>query len=318
MLQTIEFTTGDLGGLTQAQKTRRVNDRLEGVVGQLCDMYVGGAPEREGRMRLSACPDIVVGVLSGLAITCERTPAHISRFDDDALFVQINVGAGAVHGTQMGRAYTLRPGEATISVHNASLRFDVAEGAVLLGITLPRRWTEAWRVLPEDMAGRLFDTGASALRFLTPYAKLLCEQPVNDSGFAAVSAGHLAYLIGAGFGTINTAEGALADETRLGLVRRIMRRNCFVEDLTAARVGAELGLSERMVQHLLQGAGTTFSQALGDLRSERARAWLLDPAYDDLSVANIGFASGFSDVSAFYRAFRRRFDASPGDVRAGR
>jgi AraC-like DNA-binding protein len=321
MLQTIEFTTDDLAGMTAAQKVRRVHERLENVVGSLCDMYASGEVRDAGRLRLSASPDIVVGVMSGMTITCERTAAHIARHDDDALFVQMNLGTGPIHGTQMGRDYVLKPAEAVVSVHNASLKFDVADGATLLGITLPRRWTDSWRVLPEDLAGRAVDSNVSALRFLTPYARLLCDQPLNDPGFAAASSAHLAYLIGAGFGGIRTGDeihAGVASETRLNLVRRIMRGHCRSESLTAAWVGSELGISERMVQHLLQGAGTTFSQVLGDYRSERARALLLDPAFDSVSIANIGFQCGFSDVSAFYRAFRRRFDASPGDIRASR
>ena len=317
-MQTIEVATDDLVDLSAAQKVRRVHERLEGVVGSLCDMYASGEVRDAGRLRLAAYPDIVVGVMSGMSITCERTAAHIARHDDDALFVQMNLGTAPIIGRQMGRDYVLTPGAAVISVHNASLRFDVADASTLLGITLPRRWTDHWRLLPEDMASRVVDSQASALRFLAPYARLLCDQPVDDAGFAAVSAGHLAYLIGAGFGTIDTGADAAAVETRLSLVRRIMRRDCRSEDLTAAQVGAELGVSGRMIQHVLQQAGMTFSQVLGQYRSERAKALLMDPAFDRLSVANIGFACGFSDVSAFYRAFRRRFDASPGDVRAGR
>jgi AraC-like DNA-binding protein len=321
MLQTIEVITDDLAELSAVQKVRRVHERLEGVVGSLCDMYAKGEVRGAGRLRLSASPDIVVGVMSGMSITCERTAAHIARHDDDALFVQMNLGTARIIGRQMGRDYVLAPGAATVSVHNASLRFDVEQGATLLGITLPRRWTDGWGVLPEDLAGRPVDAQASALRFLAPYAQLLCDQPLPDAGFAAASAAHLAYLIGVGFGAADTRDEGLAGvagETRLNLVRRIMRRDCRSEELTAARVGAELGISERMVQHVLQGAGTTFSQVLGEYRCERAKALLMDPAFDGVSVANIGFACGFSDVSAFYRAFRRRFDASPGDVRAGR
>jgi hypothetical protein len=108
MLQTIEFTTDDLAGMTAAQKVRRVHERLENVVGSLCDMYASGEVRDAGRLRLSASPDIVVGVMSGMTITCERTAAHIARHDDDALFVQMNLGTGPIHGTQMGRSTARR------------------------------------------------------------------------------------------------------------------------------------------------------------------------------------------------------------------
>jgi AraC-like DNA-binding protein len=86
-------------------------------------------------------------------------------------------------------------------------------------------------------------------------------------------------------------------------------------DLTAAVVGAGLGLSERYVHHLLAGAGLKFTHVLRDKRLDHARRLLEDEAHATRRIAEIAYAAGFTDLSYFNRAFRRRFGQTPSAVR---
>jgi AraC-like DNA-binding protein len=45
-------------------------------------------------------------------------------------------------------------------------------------------------------------------------------------------------------------------------------------------------------------------------RLEQGKNYLKNPAYDRLSIAEIGYRCGFSDLSGFYRNFKIRFDAT--------
>ncbi|WP_428265037.1 AraC family transcriptional regulator [Haliangium sp.] len=67
-------------------------------------------------------------------------------------------------------------------------------------------------------------------------------------------------------------------------------------------VAEELGVSEGALRRRLRDEGTTFTQLVDDLRRRRAEEMVADPA---LSLAEIAFLLGFSESSAFYRAFRR-------------
>jgi AraC-like DNA-binding protein len=51
-------------------------------------------------------------------------------------------------------------------------------------------------------------------------------------------------------------------------------------------------------------------------RGLRARQLLGDPRCGHLTVSDIAYECGFSDLSYFNRAFRRRFEATPSDIRA--
>jgi AraC-like DNA-binding protein len=42
---------------------------------------------------------------------------------------------------------------------------------------------------------------------------------------------------------------------------------------------------------------------------------LRDPTHDALKVIDVAYACGFNDVSYFNRCFRRRFGASPTELR---
>jgi AraC-like DNA-binding protein len=50
-------------------------------------------------------------------------------------------------------------------------------------------------------------------------------------------------------------------------------------------------------------------------RLTRAHRMLGDPAFAERSIGAIAYEVGFGDLSYFNRAFRRRFGATPSDVR---
>lgn len=69
-----------------------------------------------------------------------------------------------------------------------------------------------------------------------------------------------------------------------------------------AAVARRVGLSRRSLQRRLQEAGTPFGRLVDAVRRERAEAFLRAP---DVSIAEVSWLLGFSEQSAFTRAFRR-------------
>jgi len=80
-------------------------------------------------------------------------------------------------------------------------------------------------------------------------------------------------------------------------------------------VGRRLGLSDRYVHLLLEGAGLSFSAYVRALRLKRARQLLRDPLTRELRIGDIAAMAGFSDLSHFNRAFRSQFGERPTDAR---
>ena len=77
-------------------------------------------------------------------------------------------------------------------------------------------------------------------------------------------------------------------------------------------VAQTLHLSQRTLQRRLQEEGTSFQALLDDTRRELAEQYLAQPG---MTLLEIAYLLGFADPSNFFRAFRRWFDATPGEYR---
>jgi transcriptional regulator GlxA family with amidase domain len=86
-------------------------------------------------------------------------------------------------------------------------------------------------------------------------------------------------------------------------------------DLSADQVAGHLSMSTRSLQRLFEMTGTSFARWTQQRRVEECRRLLVAPNSEHRSVADIAFACGFNDMSAFYRAFRAHFDLTPQEVR---
>ncbi len=78
------------------------------------------------------------------------------------------------------------------------------------------------------------------------------------------------------------------------------------------RVARALGSSERSLQRRLAEAEVSFRALLGEVRREVAREKLMDP---DMDLAELSFLLGFSEPTAFHRAFRRWEGMTPREYR---
>ncbi len=83
---------------------------------------------------------------------------------------------------------------------------------------------------------------------------------------------------------------------------------------TLDEVASELAMSARSVQRSLRAEGTSYQLLLDDVRRELAVRHL---AVRGTSAAEVAFLTGFSEPSAFSRAFRRWTGSTPGTYCAG-
>lgn len=81
----------------------------------------------------------------------------------------------------------------------------------------------------------------------------------------------------------------------------------------ASSVAEAMHMSVRSLHRELRGEGTSFGELLESLRHQRATAMLADSRY---SISEVAFLLGFSELSSFYRAFRRWTGKTPAEFRA--
>ncbi len=275
----------------------------------------------EGAWTLSLVDDLIVSHTRRLGLVYERTASHIAGDADDSVMVHFNIGGSLFEGRQMGHEYLLPANAGALYVHNAPVRAICGQGSDFFGIRLPRELARRWRTAPEDLVGQTFDIQSSACQLLKVYMEFLGNGPAPEAEVTAAMKTHIGELAGLWLGGLKS--GDWRDEfpterqkARYFAIRRHLDRHFADPNLAAQAVGRALGISERMVQHILTQEGLSFSRLLGRVRAEKACEMLESPAHRDMKVIEVALSCGFYDLSAFYRAFRLRYDETPGSFRA--
>ena len=126
----------------------------------------------------------------------------------------------------------------------------------------------------------------------------------------------IALTLGATRDAAHLAEGRGARAARLQSIKNDILGNLNDERLSVHTVAARHKVTPRYVQRLFEEAGATFTEYVLGQRLARAHRLLTDPRRTERTLTAIAFEVGFSDLSYFNRAFRRRFGATPSDLRA--
>jgi AraC-like DNA-binding protein len=96
-------------------------------------------------------------------------------------------------------------------------------------------------------------------------------------------------------------------------IRRIVSAQLAHGSVTLADVARELHMSERSVQRRLADDEQTFDAIVEELRRELALRYLRDKA---LAIGEVAYLLGYSEPSAFHRAFKRWTGSTPAEARA--
>ena len=103
-------------------------------------------------------------------------------------------------------------------------------------------------------------------------------------------------------------------ETTAARVRRLLCETLGKEPaaVTLAGLAGRLRMSERSLQRRLSDEGQTFDGLLDELRHELSLRYLADKK---IAIAEVAFLLGYSEPSAFHRAFKRWTGKTPNQVR---
>jgi AraC-like DNA-binding protein len=107
-----------------------------------------------------------------------------------------------------------------------------------------------------------------------------------------------------------------ADDARVSnRVRRLVIERLKSGEPNQAEISRKLAMSERTLQRRLREEGTTFAELLDGLRRELAERYLNEA---EVGIHEVAFLLGYSEPSAFHRAFRRWTGTTPQGFRRGR
>jgi AraC-like DNA-binding protein len=170
---------------------------------------------------------------------------------------------------------------------------------------------ECWFTYPEPSTVVEYERtfGAAKLRFVAPFAGYAFDsahlrKPVEaaDAKLHSVLRQHADALLG----------DLPASRTFTDQVRRHLSNDLSQGRPAAAKLARRLHMSARTLERRLECEGTTFGEVLDDLRRRLALGHL---ARRDVSLSEIAFLLGFSQVGAFHRAFKRWTGQTPFEYR---
>ncbi|MEW6497266.1 MAG: helix-turn-helix domain-containing protein, partial [Cyanobacteriota bacterium] len=161
---------------------------------------------------------------------------------------------------------------------------------------------------PEDVSAyqRLFRSPLAfeqSVNFVIVDARVL-KQPLlkSDPGLCAVLDRH--------------AEDLLAklprQESIVDSVRQEISAGLRGGDPGLDAIANKLGIAPRTLQRKLKEAGTSHQELLDEMRRELSIYYLQER---DMAVCEVAFLLGFSETSAFHRAFKRWTGTTPGEFR---
>lgn len=245
-----------------------------------------------------------------------RTRDLITDGNDD--FVLLINRSAPLHESRTGAV--LQAGGAHLQDNARAAYIGTKLPGAVWNIVIPRKTLLRLAPGAEDGVGAAIDPNSTALRLLRAYVSTLLEDTALEPRTLETAAHHLAELtalaLSSGAKVQEGADHATRAARRLALTRDI-RARANDPALTLAAIAKAHGISERYVQQLMADEGTSFTDYVLGLRLALAYRELVAPAHRARRISDIAFGAGFSDLSHFNRSFRRRYGATPSDVRRG-
>lgn len=258
------------------------------------------------------------GLASGIcsAMDCLRTSQMIDS--NDLILTVALSGGGVLHV----RDSELPIGEGTAALTRTT---DVSRCAIhstseFVNFRFPFDKIAPMIVDLDAAAMRPIPANTEALRLLVHYASTLKREDILVAPeIQSLTSSHLLDLAVLAIGATRDAEmiasGRGVRAARLRAIKADIARNFADRQLSIEAVALRNGITPRYVSMLLEGDATTFSEYVLAQRLHRAHHMLTDQRWSDRTVSSVAFDAGFGDLSYFNRAFRRRYGATPSDVR---
>lgn len=286
----------------------------------VCDAFLRVRTERAGhgrpfRARMSAL-DLGMLAVNRLEAESYRVRRGSAASEDGWVFVNLH-HRGRSRLRQHGREQLIARAGISLNLGTEDFELDFQESVSMTCFRLPLAGLTARCMTPGDAVARPLLPGGATELFLGYADTLARTAPSLDAAAADQAASCFIDLLAVAIG--GSGQG---DAARAALQREQFRRACAYirarlgePALDLAGAAAFLRLAPRTLQALFKTQGTTFTAHLLEQRLLAAERLLAGKARG--RVSEIAYAVGFSDLSYFNRAFRRRFGMTPGERRCG-
>ncbi|MGY4502013.1 AraC-like DNA-binding protein [Bradyrhizobium sp. GM24.11] len=255
-----------------------------------------------------------------LTASCTSIRREGVRQEGDLLYFCMTL-TGTTVGSRSGREMVLSDGDAVLMTNEqATWTMTSPSSANIAGIRVPRSAIAPLVPKLGNITMRRIARDTSGLRLVRKYLDIAAD----DEALAAPASqrliiSHFYDLVALALGANGDAKALAADRTvgavRLAAIKADIVANLDDGNLRATTVAARNRLTVRYLHKLFESEGVTYSEFV--LRERLARAyWLLrNSLHSHRAISTIAFELGFNDLSYFNRTFRRRYNATPSEIR---
>jgi AraC-like DNA-binding protein len=218
---------------------------------------------------------------------------------------------------QGGSGARLRPGDLTLidSRQGYALRFP--QTVDVLSLQLPIGWLQTWVPSPHPLLAKHVDGSRGWGQVLSTFVQQL-QPGLNPTARCAeqVLSDQLGQLLSLALD--EEAPARAIDTPSTALLQRLddwLQAEGHHPGVHAAQAALALGVSVRSLYRGLSAHHTTFADRLLQHRLAAAQRMLGSPAFDGLTLAEIGRRVGWPDPSHFTRVCRRALGHTPQQLR---
>lgn len=267
---------------------------------------------------LRILPEFRFGIAMSAPAVFRRTQALVAADNDDVLlFVSM---AGSCKITNATEELTLEEGDGYFTSCRQEGSFTSNSNTRMLCARFKRSRISALVQNLDDAPGHVVRGDMESLRLLSIYLRGLDDNQklatpelrrlVTDQVYELV-----ALVLNSASATSPKPQSSSHGTMWPRAIKKYIAEHLEKQDLSIADVAAAHRLSPRHVQRVLEAEGTTFSEFVLAKRLDRTHSALSDSRQAHRGISEIALSCGFGDVSYFNRAFRRRYGASPSEVR---
>ncbi|MBZ9603091.1 helix-turn-helix transcriptional regulator [Phyllobacterium chamaecytisi] len=263
----------------------------------------------------------IIRALPNVAIahsTCSpmRT-AHAAKDGDLCMLIPLE---GILSLQADNTEYELAAGMGAIGEYGTTATINAPAGMRLLGLRLSRQLLLPLIQRHSDLQGIAVVRDRQAMCLLRGYiAALDIEEAIATPEARQVLAVHIHDLVALACGESLDAHDLIERRgkraARFAAVKADIVINITNRGLSIEGLAARHGITPRYIGALFASAGITFTSFVLEQRLAYAHRLVADARFLHRNISSIAFESGFGDLSYFNHAFRRRYGATPSDVR---
>jgi AraC-like DNA-binding protein len=252
----------------------------------------------------------------------ESVPARSGQQGGDDLCLCM-ILTGKSLASRRAHEMVLSDGDAVLMTsEETAWTFTSPSSVSVAGLRLPRSALVPLVPNLDNAVMRRIPGDAGGLRLLRKYLEVVAD----DEALAApasqrVISSHFYDLAALALEAICDGEGLAENSSvravRLAAIKADLVANLHDGNLSATMVAKRNCVTVRYLHKLFRSEGITYSEFVLGQRLARAYGILRNPLHSRRAIGTIAFELGFNDLSYFNRAFRRRYNATPSDVRNG-